>query len=171
MDRPEVKNTVNGRYKTYVRFRDYSQLVNAQRFAVDDASVFEAVEDGRSRVYSLIFRTLPELESFATLYVEASLPGSNTGEDDASSSNADSSSSDDDDDEDSHPNDGESKSEEEEGEDGDDDDAARYLDGESQDLMQLYYNSAAASRAMKGLNIQSSIEESGDISSSDASDE
>ena len=93
MRRPEVKNTVNGRFKIYVRLRDFSQVVNAQRLAVDDASIFEAVEDGRSRIYSFIFKTLSEVESFASLYVAATLPESGNNDDDNSSSSTNSSGS------------------------------------------------------------------------------
>ena len=152
MERPVVKETETGRWKTYVRLRDYALLVNAERLDINDASIFEAVEHGQSRVFAFIFRTRPEFESFANRYAEASLLTINpsNGEDGSDSP-----------DDGSDFTNGASEAEEDDGEDN-----SAAIDGESQDLMQLYYSSAAATKAMKGLAIQSSIEEEDAESSS-----
>jgi len=147
MERPVSTETKNGNSRTDVKLRDYSKLVNMERLDINDDSIFEAVEDGECRVYSFIFKTRPEFESFANRYVQASIPiaHSNNGED---GSDADASGDDD----------GSGSTSEAEEEDSEDNSAA-IIDGASQDLTQLYYNSAAVTKAMKGLDIQSSIEE------------
>ena len=154
MERPISTETKNGNSRTDVKLRDYSKLVNVERLDINDDSIFEAVEDGECRVYSFIFKTRPEFESFADRYVQASIPIAhpNNGED---GSDADTLGDDD----------GSGSTSEAEEEDSEDNSAA-IIDGASQDLTQLYYNNAAVTKAMKGLDIQSSIEEEDAESSS-----
>jgi len=155
MPRLEAETTAKGKIRTDVRLRDFSQLANAHRLAMSDASVFQAVQEGRSRIYSFKFKTRAEFESFADCYAEASLPASGSG------------SEDDDDDDDDSSRSGETSGSNE------GDSSAAILDGESQDLMQLYYNSAAAAtaRAMRGLTVQPSIGEEAEDSDSDSTGE
>ena len=195
MNRPTFELTAKGRYKTALRLRDYSQVVNVERLALEDNSLFEAVENGRSRNYIFVFKTLPEFESFADQYVGASLPMETADESGALDANgepglaanaADDASADANSDDDSTSDSGATSdsaaaaaaadADENSTTSSSDDYDALLLDGQSQDIDQLYYFSAAKA----SLDIQSSIDEedgneegeSGDdVSNSDSNSE
>jgi len=186
LTRPVYERTNKGRFKTVVRFRDYSQLVNAERLGLDDESIFSAVEAGRSRNYAFIFKTLSDFDLFAKYYFEASFPVmANNVESAASTGGAthggathggaadDGSVSDDDSSGAEADADAEAEADAEADADadanstssGEEYDAA-LLDGQSQDIDQLYYISAAKAR----LQLQSSIEEEEDDDTGGGSD-